>query len=366
MLLTAFSAQFSTKETESFNKFLAAFQWELSENPNIDINDNSVYPTGEDISVEEWAKKQQLGHMGEQAAAALCRSNVGREPDEVGIHYWADYVKSVGGFHSLVSDDERGAQNLFIKEGTSAIAQGLAAELKPGSILLNSAVDEIDQHGDQVVVTTVNGSRFLARKVIMANPTNTYTKINFSPPLPDAKRALVTKTRPGNYAKVCITYAKPWWRELGLLGKFRSHRGPICFSWELSVFDFNAYTLALFIAGKHAREWYELTPLARQQSTLDHLRELLEPEQRQWVEDVLEFNVGAWSEEEWFGGAPTSAMPPGYLSLYGEKLRMPWNNIHFAGGETAREWKGYLEGALRAGSRTADEVVSKLGCKGHL
>jgi monoamine oxidase len=54
----------------------------------------------------------------------------------------------MGGLYSLVSDDELGVQNLFIKEGTSAIAQGLAAELKSSSILVNSAVDEINQRGD--------------------------------------------------------------------------------------------------------------------------------------------------------------------------------------------------------------------------
>ncbi|KAK6373995.1 uncharacterized protein PV06_02851 [Exophiala oligosperma] len=358
--------EFSAEETKSFNKFLEAFQWELTENPNIDINNTSSFPNAEDLSVAEWAKKRQLGHTGEQAAAALCRANVGREPDEVGIHYWADYVKSGGGLYSLISDDELGAQNLFIKEGTSAIAQGLAAELKPGSVLVNSAVDEINQHGDQVLLTTVNGSRFLANKVIMANPTNTYTKIKFTPPLPQGKRTLVTQTRPGIYAKACITYAKPWWRELGLLGKFRSYQGPICFSWELSVFDLNSYTLALFIAGKAAEEWYKLTPLAREQAVLEHLSKFVEPEQRHLVDNVLEFNMGTWSEEEWMGGAPTSAMPPGYLSRFGEELRAPWKNIHFAGGETAREWKGYLEGALRAGSRAADEVISIMGSKGHL
>jgi monoamine oxidase len=304
--------------------------------------------------------------MGELSAASLCRANVGREPEEVGIHYWSDYVKSGGGLRSLVSDDEHGAQHLFIKEGTSAIAHGLAAELAPGSIHLNSPVARVDQHGQKVAVTTTNGVRFSARKAILAVPTNTYTRIDFSPPLPAGKRALLTQTKPGHYAKVCLTYARPWWRELGLLGKFRSHRGPICFSWDLSVPELHAYTLALFIAGKHAQKWYELDALARQRATLDHLREFLEPQQQHLVDDVLEINVGAWTEEEWFGGAPTSAIPPGLLARYGEGLRQPWKDLHFAGGETAREWKGYLEGALRAGTRAADEVISELGARGRL
>lgn len=356
---------------------MTRFQYELTENPDIDINNTTTFPQSQDLSVSDWASHHNFGPTGERAAAALCRANVGREPEEVGIHYWADYVKSVGGLQSLVSDDETGAQNLFVKEGTSAIVQGLAAELPAGSVLVNSAVDEIEQQhhqhvaDGQVRVTTVNGARFVARKVILANPTNTYTKINFSPPLPEAKRAFVSKTLPGWYAKVCLTYRTPWWRELGLLGKFRSHQGPICFSWELSVFDeeVKAFSLVLFIAGKHAQKWYGIPDqLCRQSAVLEHLRELLEgEEQRKMVEEgLLEVNVGAWSEEEWFGGAPTSAVPSGLLARYGEELRRPWKGVHFAGGETAREWKGYLEGALRAGTRAADEVIGLLGEKGRL
>lgn len=59
-------------------------------------------------------------------------------------------------------------------------------------------------------------------------------------------------------------------------------------------------------------------------------------------------------------GAPTSPIGPGDLAKYGIALRDSFRNVHFGGGETAYEWKGYLEGALRAGSRVAEEVVKAL------
>jgi monoamine oxidase len=34
--------------------------------------------------------------------------------------------------------------------------------------------------------------------------------------------------------------------------------------------------------------------------------------------------------------------------------------VHFVGTETASEWKGYMEGAVRAGERGAKEVVEAL------
>ena len=243
----------------------------------------------------------------------------------------------------------------------------MAAELKPGSVYINSPVDEINQHGSNVLVTTANGSRFECKKVILAVPTNTYEKIHFTPPLPQTKRNLVSQTKPGVYAKVLLTYAAPWWRDLGLLGKFRSHVGPICFSWELSNFESRSFSLCLFIAGSRAEKWYSLSKLARQAAVINHLAELVGPEHAHLAQDVLEFNAGEWSEEEWIGGAPTSAIPPGgLLGKYGEELRKPFRNIHFAGGETAREWKGYLEGALRAGTRAAEEAIGELGHKSKM
>ncbi|OJD19123.1 hypothetical protein AJ78_00909 [Emergomyces pasteurianus Ep9510] len=357
------SSSLSAEDIKSVTALLDAIDWQTDFNKNLDINNTSVYPAANDVSCEEWVKRNKFGAYAEKAIGGICRAMVGREPSEVGIHYMMDYIKSGGGFKSLTTDDEGGSQSLFIKEGTSAIAHGLAGELKPGSIFVNSPVDTINQHGSNVLVTTTNGTKIECKKVILAIPTNTYTKIHFTPPLPAPKRMLAMKTIPGVYAKALLTYASPWWRDLGLLGKFRSHIGPICFSWEVSFFETRAFTLAIFIAGERAKNWYRLSELARQNAIIEHLAELVGPENAHLARGILEFNVGNWSEEEWFGGAPTSAIPPGYLSKYGEDLRKPFMNVHFAGGETAREWKGYLEGALRAGTRAADEVINELGSK---
>lgn len=49
---------------------------------------------------------------------------------------------------------------------------------------------------------------------------------------------------------------------------------------------------------------------------------------------------------------------PGVLDTLGpDALRESSGNLHFAGTETAGEWKGYMEGAIRSGERAAAEVV---------
>jgi monoamine oxidase len=53
-------------------------------------------------------------------------------------------------------------------------------------------------------------------------------------------------------------------------------------------------------------------------------------------------------------------MGPGQLSKFEHILRAPTGRIHFVGTETAYEWKGYMEGAVRSGERGAAEVLLAL------
>jgi monoamine oxidase len=62
-------------------------------------------------------------------------------------------------------------------------------------------------------------------------------------------------------------------------------------------------------------------------------------------------------DEHWSGGC--------YAAVYGKEtwttcqhdLRMPEGRIFFAGTETSDVWFGYIEGAVRAGERAANEVL---------
>ena len=50
-------------------------------------------------------------------------------------------------------------------------------------------------------------------------------------------------------------------------------------------------------------------------------------------------------------------MGPGGLTEFENVLRASAGRIHFVGTETAYEWKGYMEGAVRSGERGAQEVL---------
>ena len=68
-----------------------------------------------------------------------------------------------------------------------------------------------------------------------------------------------------------------------------------------------------------------------------------------------------WGAETFAPGGPTAAVPPGSWTEFGPLLRRPVGPLHRAGTETADEWTGFMDGAVRSGQRAAAEVAAALG-----
>lgn len=225
----------------------------------------------------------------------------------------------------------------------------------------NSPVTSITQNDNTVLVTTESGKQFESKKAIIAIMPSTYSNIDFSPALSSDKQGLVSASKVGIYAKILLSYASPWWRAAGLNGKLFSDVGPITYGLETSVPSLDQYSLALFVAGDFAVDWQALPDSEKEGAITEHLATIVGEELADQARDTLEVNYVEWNKEEYIGGGPTNAMGAGMLRKYGDTLRASVGNLHFAGTETAFEWKGYLEGAVTAGQRAAKEVMQALG-----
>jgi len=70
--------------------------------------------------METWAESKGLSDAVLKPAVKFFTSAVvGRDPHEIGTHYFLDYIKSGGGFISIATEGEEGAQSLKIKQGKS-------------------------------------------------------------------------------------------------------------------------------------------------------------------------------------------------------------------------------------------------------
>jgi monoamine oxidase len=236
----------------------------------------------------------------------------------------------------------------------------MADALSSGSVLLNNPVTSIAQKADKVLITTKKGKRFQAKKAILANIPSSYGRIEFQPALPADKQSLTVDSLPGIYAKMIVSYKSAWWREAGLSGNLFSYTGPITYGLEIAVPELEQYSLALFIAGDFASDWFALPDPEKESVVVEHLATMVGEELAEQARATIEIHYTEWTHEEYIAAGPTDALGPGALRKYGETLRQPFEHLHFASTETAYAWKGYLEGAVTAGYRAAEEVIAAL------
>ncbi|OTA85280.1 hypothetical protein M434DRAFT_36162 [Hypoxylon sp. CO27-5] len=299
-------------------------------------------------------------NIGVSIASALTGSLLGVEPQEVSALYIFNYMKSGSGLKSIISDEKDGAQYIRARHGMQTISEGLARELTPGSLHLNTVVKCIQKKDDgSYEVHSASGAAFAAKHVVVSIPTSLYRTIEFAPPLPEKKRKLGESTALGYYTKVVLVFDKPWWREADLSGVMTSFKGPISFTRDTSVPEDDQWSISCFVVGEFGRDWNKSSVKDRREAVLGQFKSVFST-----VTTALEpiaIHEKIWSEEPYFLGAPSPVMGPGVLtSLGSDVLREPVGNIHFVGTETSVIWKGYMDGAVRSGQRGAEEVIAGL------
>lgn len=251
--------------------------------------------------------------------------------------------------------------NENIQTGNGTISTRLAANLKPGSVILNSPVSRITHGSDGAWVETISGGLFRCRKILVSIPTSLYRHIHFNPPLPAEKQEYINSVHLGPYCKCILLYSEPWWRGLGLNGSFIDLQGPVAFSRDVSSDADGMFALSTLIFGEYATKWMRLSAAQRVQVVKDQLADMVGEEHRRKVFDTIQTIEKLWYRELWSEGAPCPMPAPGGIwPRLGNELRRPYGSLHFIGTETAFEWKGYMEGAVRSGERGAHEVTVSL------
>jgi monoamine oxidase len=279
----------------------------------------------------------------------ITRTVWGAEPSDLSFLYFLWYARTGGGLQQL-TDFEGGAQEAHPVGGTQQLCERLAEQLgdavRPGS-----PVRRVSQDG----TVTTDGGRITADRVVVALAPAMAARIEFDPPLPPAREALHQRMPMGAAMKAFAVYESPWWREHGLSGLAFDDRG-----WVQMVVDTSPPgpgapgVLMAFVMGAPALALATRSPDARRAAALDAMAALLGPEARR----PAAFGDFSWHHEPYSRGGPTGLMAPGTLGMLGPALREPVGRVHWAGTETATEWAGYMEGAIQAGERAAQEVTA--------
>ena len=111
-----------------------------------------------------------------------------------------------------------------------------------------------------------------------------------------------------------------------------------------------------FIEGAFARKWARKSKAERRAAVIENFVTYFGEEAR----NPKAYIEKDWSAEAWTRGCYVGFTAPGVLLDYGEAIRAPVGRIKWAGAETAILWNGYMDGALRSGTRAAGEALGDL------
>ena len=298
-------------------------------------------------TLEQWLRYVHAGASTRDLMAIVARVTWGCEPEDVSMLHAVRYVKAAGGLGRML-DVEGGAQQDRFPDGTQQIALRMAEELGE-RVVLNAVVRSIERHVDGTLAVGSDRGDVAAKAVIVAVPPAHRAGITFDPALPPEYEKLTEHWPQGNLSKAYAAYDTPFWREDGCSGEALSDEGPVFITFDVSPSDSGPGILLGFT---DARTFDPLPVEQRRERALEGFATLFGDAARHPI-DYLDH---CWGAEEFAPGGPTAAVPPGSWTMYGPWLHKPVDGIFWAGTETADQWTGFLDGAVRSGKRAADEV----------
>ncbi|MFE3170011.1 flavin monoamine oxidase family protein [Amycolatopsis sp. NPDC059090] len=223
-----------------------------------------------------------------------------------------------------------------LTEGTSALAEAIAADVP--EIRLNAVVNAIRQHGDHVEVIVDEAERLTAREVVVATPLNTWRTVDFDPPLPKARAAVIGE------GHGC--------RGLKLLLQVRGvPEGISCTGDGVfpTVYDY----LPAADGGRIVVAFTDSTSLdptdfGAVEAALHHYL----PEA-----ELVGVDYHDWSGDPLFRG-PWVSPEIGQFSRVHKDLGERHGAVWFAGSDVSLRFPGYIEGAFETADRVVREILA--------
>ena len=269
------------------------------------------------------------------------------------------YAHSGTDLETLLSTDG-GAQQDRIVGGAAQISQLMADELGD-RVVLNSPVRRIEHDDRGSTATTRDGRTYRGSHVIVTLPPTLAGRLEYCPALPSWRDQLTQRLPAGSVIKVYGVYDTPFWREDGLTGQAASDTGPVKVTFDNTPPSGGPGILVGFLEGNDGREWARRSLDDRRGAVVECFARYFGAAARSPVE-YLERD---WMAEEFSRGCYGAHFTPGVWTGFGAALREPVGRIHWAGAECSPVWNGYMEGAVRSGERTADDIAALTAEQDH-
>ena len=226
-------------------------------------------------------------------------------------------------------------------QGTGALVEAMTSD-GGFQVSLSTSVRAVQQSSDGVCVTAESGEQVIAKRAVVTVPLNVLHRVDFEPPLSSVKLEASRLKHVGGGYKVffevdgdpgaVMTLSRS--TDSPLIGSFTYKRGE-----QHSVLA--GFSLEPGALDKSVEEWQavleEFIPGVKLLSTFGH----------DWGADDL--SQGSWATYR-----------PGTVTRFTDELPRQEGHVFLASGDYAQGWRGFIEGAIASGSRTAVTVADSL------
>lgn len=305
------------------------------------------------VSLADWMNTQLKNEKARQLFTVAAEAIFATDAATISLLHALFYIRSGRDFDTLMNI-KKGAQQDRIVGGAQSIANRMAEELS-GHIRLNMPVTRIAQSENQVTVSGKNFS-FDAKKIILAVPPVVAAKIIFEQPLPAGKKQFLEQNFMGTVFKCYAVYLSPFWRNEGKNGLCAAPGQAVSVTFDNSPADGSKGILMGFALAEKAKVLLQMTEPDRKKLVLENFTRYF----GKTAGEPVYYTDKSFTEEPWSLGCYAGMMPLNGWTVSGPSAREITGHIHWCGTETATQWNGYMEGAVRSGERAAGEIISRI------
>ncbi|KAK4492850.1 hypothetical protein RD792_000175 [Penstemon davidsonii] len=271
----------------------------------------------------------------------LCRMEgwFAADADTISLQCW-DQEELLPGGHGLMV---RGYLPVI-----NTLAKGL-------DIRLGHRVTKIDRRYKGVKVTVEDGRTFIADAAVIAVPLGVLksNSIKFEPRLPAWKESAIADLGVGIENKIILHFEKVFWPNVEFLGVV-SETSYGC-SYFLNLHKATGHSVLVYMpAGQLARDIEKMTDEAAANFAFTQLKRILPN-----ASSPIQYLVSHWGTDRNSLGSYSYDIVGQPHDLY-ERLRIPVDNLFFAGEATSMDYPGSVHGAYSTGLMAAE------GCRTHV
>lgn len=266
----------------------------------------------------------------------LCRMEgwFATDADTISLKCW-DQEELLSGGHGLMVRGYRPVIN--------TLAKGL-------DIRLSHRVTKIVRHYNGVEVTVEDGKTFVADAAVVTVPLGVLKAktITFEPRLPEWKEAAIEDLGVGTENKIALHFDKVFWPNVEFLGVVASTSYGC--SYFLNLHKATGHPVLVYMpAGRLAHDIEKMSDEAAASFAFLQLKRIL-PD----ASEPIQYLVSHWGTDRNSRGSYSYDAVGKPHDLY-ERIRIPVDNLFFAGEATSVSYPGTVHGAFSTGLMAAED-----------